>query len=101
MKVRDILIGAGIGFLAGYALKEYAGGEQISPEKALKTVKENIQDHIPVNGSWIHMTAENYKKDDLEYKVYRGGISSTKEGETKQMDFIVDAKTGTILELSS
>lgn len=101
MKVRDILIGAGIGFLAGYALKECASRDQISPEKALKTVKENIQDHIPVNGSWIHMTAENYKKDDLEYKVYRGGISSTKEGETKQMDFIVDAKTGTILELSS
>ncbi|SDI42417.1 Predicted small secreted protein [Alteribacillus persepolensis] len=101
MRVKDILVGAGIGFLAGYALKEYSNNGQISPEKALKTVKENIQDQIPVNGSWIHMTAENYQKDDLEYKVYRGGISSTKEGETKQMDFIVDAKTGTILELSS
>ncbi|MFB5663931.1 PepSY domain-containing protein [Alteribacillus sp. HJP-4] len=101
MKTKDILIGAGVGFLAGYALKEYTNKDQISPEKALKTVKENIQDHIPVNGSWIHMTPESYKKDDLEYNVYRGGISSTKEGETKQMDFIVDAKTGTILELTS
>ncbi|SFM08114.1 PepSY domain-containing protein [Salibacterium qingdaonense] len=101
MKVRDILIGAGVGLAAGYALKECTASSHISPEKALKTVKENIQDHIPVNGSWIHMTAENYMKDNLDYKVYRGGISSTQEGETKQMDFIVDAKTGTILELTS
>ncbi|WP_240374572.1 PepSY domain-containing protein [Bacillus piscicola] len=101
MKARDVLIGVAVGFLAGYTLKEYTGNEQISPEKALKTVKENIQGQIPINGSWIHMTTENYKKDNLEYNVYRGGISSTKDGDTKQMDFIVDAKTGTILELTS
>ncbi|SFE95552.1 PepSY domain-containing protein [Alteribacillus iranensis] len=101
MKARNILLGVGIGFLAGYALKEYTGGDQISPEKALKNVKENVKGQVPVNGSWIHMTTENYTKDDLNYKVYRGGISSTKDGETKQLDFVVDAKTGTILELTS
>ncbi|MFC5712829.1 PepSY domain-containing protein [Thalassorhabdus alkalitolerans] len=101
MKIRDILIGVGLGFLAGYLLKDKIGGEHISPEKALKVVKQNVQDHIPVNGSWIHMTPEKYNKDNLVYKVYRGGISSTEQDETKQMDFVVDAKTGTILELSS
>lgn len=101
MKARSLLIGAGLGFLAGYVLKEYTDGDQISPEKALRYVKENIKGQIPVNGSWIHMTPENYNKDELNYKVYRGGISSTQDGETKQLDFIVDAKTGTILELTS
>ncbi|WP_252314565.1 PepSY domain-containing protein [Sinobaca sp. H24] len=101
MKTSDILVGVGVGIVAGYALSECTAKDQISPEKALKKVKENVKDHISINGSWIHMTPENYKKDQLEYRVYRGGLSSTKEGRTNQMDFIVDAKTGTILELSS
>ncbi|WP_018921765.1 PepSY domain-containing protein [Salsuginibacillus kocurii] len=101
MKIRDLLIGVGLGFAAGYAVKEACAHKTVSPEKALKYVKENVKDSIPVNGSWIHMTPENYEKDELEYTVYKGGISSTQAGETKQLDFVVDAKTGTILELSS
>ncbi|MDA3129758.1 PepSY domain-containing protein [Aliibacillus thermotolerans] len=101
MKAKDLLLGIGIGFAIGYAVKEYVENEHISPEKALKTVKDHVKDNIPINGSWIHMTAEDYHKDNLTYKVYRGGLSSTQDGETKQLDFVVDAKTGTILELSS
>ncbi|GEK59568.1 MULTISPECIES: PepSY domain-containing protein [Marinococcus] len=101
MNTKNILIGVGLGVALGILVKQFTKKDEISPEKALKTVKENVQDHLPVNGSWIHMTPETYKKDDLEYKVYRGGLSSTNQGETRQLDFIVDAETGTILELSS
>ncbi|PSL44535.1 putative small secreted protein [Salsuginibacillus halophilus] len=101
MRLKDVLIGAGLGFVAGYALKEALETQPVSPEKALKHVKENVQETLPINGSWIHMKPETYEKDDLAYEVYKGGISSTLDGETKQFDFVVDAQTGTILEMSS
>ncbi|GAK02857.1 hypothetical protein JCM19037_1124 [Geomicrobium sp. JCM 19037] len=99
MKVKDLLVGAAIGFAAGYAVKEACAAKSVSPEKALKQVKESVSHRIPISGSWIHMNPEHYEKNELDYNVYRGGISSTAAGETKQMDFVVDAKTGTILEL--
>ncbi|MBB6448110.1 putative small secreted protein [Geomicrobium halophilum] len=99
MKIRDLIIGAAVGFAAGYAVKEACAVKTVSPEKALKHVKSNVQNQIPVSGSWIHMNPEHLEKNHLQYDVYRGGLSSTEEGQTKQLDFVVDAKTGTILEL--
>ncbi|SDI79190.1 PepSY domain-containing protein [Natribacillus halophilus] len=99
MKIRDLVIGVTVGFAAGYAVKEACTSKSVSPEKALKEVKSNVQNKIPVNGSWIHMNPEHYEKNDLDYDVYRGGLSSHEDGQTKQHDFVVDAKTGTILEL--
>ncbi|QDI91219.1 hypothetical protein EPH95_08470 [Salicibibacter halophilus] len=99
MKITDVLIGVAVGFATGYAVKEACAQKDVSPEKALKQVKSNVQHRIPVNGSWIHMNPEHYEKNYVDYDVYRGGISSNESGQTRQMDFVVDAKTGAILEL--
>ncbi len=102
MSMKRFLLGAGIGFAVGTILKNQLTKELISPEKALRFVKQKLKEQQGViEGSWIHMIPENYKKNLLDYTVYRGGISCTTEGEFYQFDFVVDGHTGAILELTS
>lgn len=101
MGFKRIALGIGIGFIAGLVVRSNFSKENISPEKALRIVKQKLKDHVTIDGSWIHMIPESMTKDQLEYKVYRGGISSTTNSENIQFDFIVDSTTGTILELNS
>lgn len=98
---KRVLIGIGIGFAAGMFLSKELQSEKISPEKVLKLVKQNLNEKFHITGSWIHMVPETFEKNEVTYTVYRGGITTTnQEDEVIQYDFIVDAKTGTILELS-
>ncbi|OIJ12460.1 peptidase M4 [Anaerobacillus alkalilacustris] len=100
MNIKRFLIGLGIGFAVGSVLKDQLTQEFISPEKALRIVKGKVGEQGVVEGSWIHMIPEDFEKRLLNYTVYRGGISCSIEGDLHQFEFIVDAKTGTILELS-
>ncbi|RXI98601.1 hypothetical protein DS745_20000 [Anaerobacillus alkaliphilus] len=101
MSFKRFLLGAGIGFVVGAVLKDQLTKELISPEKALRVVKQKLNKQGVVEGSWIHMIPESYEKNLLDYTVYRGGVSCTIEGDFYQFDFIVDGHTGTILELTS
>lgn len=101
MSLKRFLIGAGIGFFVGAVLKDQFTKELISPERALRVVKQKLNKQGSVEGSWIHMIPESYEKGLLDYTVYRGGVSCIIEGEFYQFDFIVDANTGAILELTS
>lgn len=101
MSSKRFLVGAGIGLVIGSFLKEQWQKEHISPEKALRIVKRKLGQRGTVEGSWIHMIPETFEKKLLDYTVYRGGVSSTIEGEFHQFDFVVDANTGTILELTA
>ena len=47
------------------------------------------------------MKPENYTKNDLDYEVYKGGITRNTEGKREQFEFVADASTGTILELNA
>ncbi|UCZ52327.1 PepSY domain-containing protein [Bacillus shivajii] len=74
--------------------------EQLSPEKALKLVKQKSKSLGTVDGSWIHMITEDLEMDDLTFKVYRGGITCTDEhGQMSAYEFYVDAATGAVLQL--
>ncbi|WNF39071.1 PepSY domain-containing protein [Bacillaceae bacterium IKA-2] len=101
MGLKRFLFGAGIGFLVGAFFKEKLTKELISPEKALRIVKQKLKEQGAVEGSWIHMIPENYQKNLLKYKVYHGGISCTIGSEFNQFDFIVDGHSGAILDLYS
>ncbi len=101
MGLKRFLLGAGVGFVVGAVLKDQLTKELISPEKALRIVKQKLNKQGVVEGSWIHMIPESYEKNLLVYTVYRGGVSCTIEGEFYQFDFIVDGHTGTILDLTS
>lgn len=101
MGLKQFLFGAGIGFLVGAVFKDQITKELISPEKALRIVKQKLRKQGAVEGSWIHMIPENYQKNLLDYKVYHGGISCTIGSEFNQFDFVVDGHTGAILDLVS
>lgn len=101
MSLKRFLLGMGIGFIAGSVLRDQLTKEHISPEKALKIVKQKLGQQGAVEGSWVHMIPESFEKQLLNYNVYRGGVSCTIAGEFHQFDFVVDSETGAILELIS
>ena len=101
MSFKRFLFGVGIGMVVGAVLKDQLTKELISPEKALRVVKQKLGKQGVIEGSWIHMIPEDLEKNLLDYKVYRGGVSCTIGGEFYQFDFVVDGNTGAILDLVS
>ncbi|PLT32243.1 PepSY domain-containing protein [Bacillus sp. V5-8f] len=101
MNWRALLLGAAVGFAAGYAAKQIIDETgSPSPERVLENVKSAVKKDGKIYGSWIVMTPENYEKFNLEYKVYKGGITRQLDGKREQFEFVADASTGTILELT-
>ncbi|MFZ7944935.1 MULTISPECIES: PepSY domain-containing protein [Bacillaceae] len=102
MNWKSFLLGAAAGVISGYVTKEILNKKtKVSPEKVLEHVKKQFKQHGPISGSWIHMAAEPYQKQHLNYQVYKGGISKQNDGANEQYEFIADASTGTILDLRS
>ena len=103
MRTKDLLVGALIGAGAAAITVSTIASKKtyISPEKALKAVKGAVKPVYTVKGSWIHMKTDSVKKFNLPYTVYAGGLTCEKEGDLQQLDFMVDAETGTLVELQA
>ena len=102
MNWKTFLLGTAAGFAAGYATKQLLDqSSKPSPDKVLAQVKETVKKDGNIYGSWILMKPENYSKNDLDYEVYKGGITRNTEGKREQFEFVADASTGTILELNA
>ncbi len=100
MNWKSFFIGLTVGIAGGFAAKELISqNTKISPEKVLKHVKEQFKQNGPISGSWIHMKTEPYERHDVQYHVYKGGISKNINGKTEQFEFIADALTGTLLDI--
>ncbi|MBB5172792.1 PepSY domain-containing protein [Texcoconibacillus texcoconensis] len=101
MSLKRFIFGLGVGAAAGYLLKNQIeqSGVQMSPEKALREVKRHVESIGTIDGTWIHMVPETYTQNQLDYDVYRGGVSCTTDDELKTFEFLVDASTGTVLRL--
>ncbi|WP_160724036.1 hypothetical protein [Bacillus sp. USDA818B3_A] len=100
MNWKSFFLGAAVGLIGGYVTREVLIQKSyISPEKVLGTIKKHFESKGSISGSWIHMTAEPFEKNQITYQVYKGGISQTKQGEAAQYEFIADAHTGTLLEV--
>jgi predicted small secreted protein len=104
MKANNLLMGIGIGAVIGYFISKQVTELKVSPETTLKKVKDILTEVDEVNidkitGSWIKTQTEKYVKNSIPYEVYSGGITCKKNGLDKQFSFIVDANTGTIIEL--
>ncbi|OEH91776.1 PepSY domain-containing protein [Bacillus solimangrovi] len=98
MNWKNTLLGVSIGAAAG--VWAYSQSKKpLSAEQALRSAKEALKENGPVDGSWIHMAPESIKKNGLTYSVYRGGISRLVEDDLKQEEFLVDANTGTIVDV--
>lgn len=98
MNWKSFIFGAAIGMVGTYTAREVLLHKKISPEKVLEHVKEEFKKQGSINGSWIHIEIEPYKKENIHYHVYKGGISKNESGVNKQYEFIVDASSGTIID---
>ncbi|WML25271.1 PepSY domain-containing protein [Neobacillus sp. OS1-33] len=101
MNWKSFLLGAAVGIIGGYAAKEVIACKMhVSPEKVLEQVKKQFNQNGTISGSWIHMEAEPYEKQQINYRVYKGGISKNNNGTNEQFEFIADAQTGTLIDVS-
>lgn len=100
MNWKSFLIGVSVGIVGGYTAKQIISQKtKVSPEKVLEHVKAQFKQNGPINGSWIHMKVEPYEQHQVQYQVYKGGISKNNDGKNEQYEFIADALTGTILDI--
>ncbi|MBA4537714.1 PepSY domain-containing protein [Bacillus aquiflavi] len=100
MNWKTLLAGLGIGFIGGYLTKGLIDEKStISPEKVLDNVKAAFKKEGPITGSWIQIQSEPYVSKQLQYEVFKGGISRNHNGEKEQFEFIADASTGTVIDL--
>lgn len=100
MNWNKLLIGFSTGIIAGALISQAAKKKSISSDAALSLAKKAFKENGPIDGSWIHMNPENITKYNLPYKIYRGGITRTVNNEVEQYEFLVDAVTGTIIEVN-
>ena len=62
-------------------------------------VKQALSHKGEITGSWVHMVPETFEKYDVAYEVYRGGLTTMLNDIQERFEFLVDAKTGTVLEV--
>ncbi|MCL6570936.1 MAG: PepSY domain-containing protein [Bacillus sp. (in: Bacteria)] len=102
MNWKSFFLGMSVGLIGGFAAKEILDKKiNVSPEKVLEQVKKQFKQNGPISGSWIHMVAEPYEKNEINYRVYKGGIFRNNNGRNEQHDFIADASTGTLLDVQA
>jgi predicted small secreted protein len=90
-----------LGIAIGLLVQKQLDDKTLSAEKALSKVKQAVKQKHQIDGSWIHMTPEQIERHGLDYDVYKGGLTLTKNDQVKHYDFTADAETGSVLELSS
>jgi predicted small secreted protein len=104
MSWKKVLVGVGIGLGAGVGanmlVQKKLEKKYVKPEDALSTVKDAFKRKGEISGSWIHMIPEEYERFGLTYEVYRGGITAKEDDTPVRYEFLVDAKTGTIIDVS-
>lgn len=99
MNKKGFIIGLLCGVAAGYFTKSAIANTGVySSEEILHKVKQSIASSGKITGSWIMTSPESIKRNSLNYKVYRGGVTQLNEEETNSFEFLADAKTGTIIE---
>lgn len=102
MKNRDLVIGFITGVAATFLIKEVYDRKAPyhSADAVLKHVKSAFKEEGPIDGSWIYMKTEPYRQHAITTDVYRGGITRHRQDELEQFEFVADAYTGTILEVT-
>ncbi|MQR95232.1 peptidase M4 [Fictibacillus phosphorivorans] len=99
MNWRNLILAGLTGAAIGYVVTKKQT-ETITPEKALKQLKEKASEHYRISGAWIMVKAEEKNVHGLPYSVYKGGFSSSSPGtEASHFEFLIDASTGSVLEL--
>lgn len=97
-----LVVGTITGYFAGIATcRLISKKETLSSEHVLEHVKSAINNQLPIEGAWIYLSPHIWSRDDLNYMVYKGGLISIEHGTSRYFDFVADAHSGTVLELTA
>jgi predicted small secreted protein len=96
---KKFLLGVSAGVAATFLIQTQLNREFISAEKALKIVKDVFKKDGPIEGSWISTTRDSYEDNGVIHEIYRGGVSKKTEGHLSHYEFIINAKTGTLMKV--
>ncbi len=100
MNFKSFITGLGFGLGVAVIISEgLMSRETIPSGTALRLAKNAMREQGPIVGSWIHTKTEPYKHHNISYTIYKGGISLQGDNETKEFTFIMDAETGTIIDV--
>lgn len=72
----------------------------MSADQVLENIKSSFLKEGAIEGSWISFEKEPIRKFAVRSSAYRGGLSRIEDGETVYYEFLADAHTGTVLEIS-
>ncbi|WP_347298680.1 PepSY domain-containing protein [Dolosigranulum savutiense] len=103
-KEQKIVAGSIVGFLVAFgfgifAEKQLAKRRTLGPDEILDRIKRDFKAEGPIEGSWIEMKRVPWKKFAHETAVYFGGITRREADELVQYEFIVDAYTGSLIDM--
>ncbi|PRY79073.1 PepSY domain-containing protein [Alkalibacterium olivapovliticus] len=85
-----------LGVLTFGAVKKH---KTLKADDLLKSIKKEFLKEGPIDGSWIELTKVPWNKFAYETDVYYGGVSRYEENKLVQYEFIVDAYTGSLIDL--
>lgn len=89
-----------LSFLFGAVAFSFVSSKKsLKADDLLKKIKKEFIKEGPIDGSWIELTKVPWKKYAYETDVYYGGISRFEENKLVQYEFIVDAYTGSLIDL--
>ena len=89
-----------LSFVLGlFTFSFYSKKKTKSADTILKSVKKEFLKEGPIDGSWIELTKVPWKKFAYETDVYYGGISRYEENKLVQYEFIVNAYTGSMIDI--
>lgn len=96
-----LLIGAGIGLAAGISSTLWIKNRQTkNPQQILDQIKKSFISEGPIEGSWIEHEPVFIDHIVQETKAYSGGIVRYEEDTLVVYEFLADAHSGTILNIS-
>ena len=96
-----LAVGIGLGLLSGVASTIwYHRKKTLSADEVLHQIKESFLKEGSIEGSWISFEKEPTRKFAIHSKAYRGGISRSEDGEVVYYEFLADAYTGTVLDIT-
>ncbi|MEY8445650.1 PepSY domain-containing protein [Enterococcus ratti] len=96
-----LAVGIGLGLLSGItSMIWYQRKKTLSADHVLEQIKTSFLKEGSIEGSWISFEKEPTRKFAIHSKAYRGGISRVEDGEVVYYEFLADAYTGTVLEIT-
>lgn len=98
-----ILTACAAGFAAGWTAERLLNetGRLLNSEKVLRLVKKKAKEKLPIDGAWIFMSPRTQTDGALTHQVYQGGLTVTDEKAIEHYDFVADARSGVLLELTA